>query len=524
MQNRSWVNERLIYTHGYGLTLGPVNQVTTEGLPVLFIRDLPPVSTVNIRIDRPSIYFGELSSSYALVKTKQKEFHYPKGDDNEVTTYDGDGGVPIGTFLRRLMFAIRFADTDILFTNQLTSESRILYHRKIADRVQLLAPFLAFDADPYPVLSGGRLLWIQDAYTTTPHYPYSKPTTFQDETINYIRNSVKIVIDAYHGSTTLYLADPDDPLAQTLAKIFPGLLQPLSAMPADLRAHVRYPEDIFKIQAGMYQVYHMTNPTVFYNNEDQWQVPALENERAAVPMQPYYTMMRLPGSDKTEFIQMLPFTPRLKDNLAAWMVARSDGEHYGRMLVFQFPKQKVVFGPKQIVGKINQDQLISPQITLWNQQGSRVIWGTLLVIPVKESLLYVRPLYLQSPEGRIPELKQVIVAYQNRIEMAETLTRALGKIFGSSVISALAPDQLSSSATSVVITAPEGEAAVAAATPAGTTPVIGDATIASLISEMQQHYEAADKAMKSGDLVLWAEENKKVREIFDRLVKLKKQP
>jgi len=235
-------------------------------------------------------------------------------------------------------------------------------------------------------------------------------------------------------------------------------------------------------------------------------------------------MMRLPGSDKTEFIQMLPFTPRLKDNLAAWMVARSDGEHYGRMLVFQFPKQKVVFGPKQIVGKINQDQLISPQITLWNQQGSRVIWGTLLVIPVKESLLYVRPLYLQSPEGRIPELKQVIVAYQNRIEMAETLTRALGKIFGSSVISALAPDQLSSSATSVVITAPEGEAAGAVPTPAGTTPVAADATIASLISEMQQHYEAADKAMKSGDLVLWAEENKKVREIFDRLVKLKKQP
>jgi uncharacterized membrane protein (UPF0182 family) len=286
MQNRSWVNERLIYTHGYGLTLGPVNQVTTEGLPVLFIRDLPPVSTVNIRIDQPSIYFGEISSSYVLVKTKQKEFHYPKGDDNEVTTYDGTGGVPIGTFLRRLLFAIRFADTDILFTNQLAHESRILYHRNIADRVQLLAPFLDFDADPYPVVSEGKLFWIQDAYTTSHNYPYSKPTTFQDEPINYIRNSVKIVIDAYNGSTALYLADPDDPLAQTLGKIFPGLLQPMSAMRPDLRSHVRYPEDIFKIQAGMYQVYHMTNPTVFYNNEDQWQVPALEGERAAVPMQP----------------------------------------------------------------------------------------------------------------------------------------------------------------------------------------------------------------------------------------------
>jgi uncharacterized membrane protein (UPF0182 family) len=243
-------------------------------------------------------------------------------------------------------------------------------------------------------------------------------------------------------------------------------------------------------------------------------------------MQPYYTMMRLPGSDKTEFIQMLPFTPRLKDNLAAWMVARSDGEHYGRMLVFQFPKQKIVFGPKQIVGKINQDQVISPQITLWDQQGSRVIWGTLLVIPIKESLLYVRPLYLQSPEGRIPELKQVIVAYQNRIEMAETLTRALGKIFGSSVISSLAPDQLSSSATSVVMTAPDADAAAAAAeaTPTASTPVAPDATRESLIIEMQQHYEAADKALKAGDVVLWAEENKKVREIFDRLVKIKKQP
>jgi uncharacterized membrane protein (UPF0182 family) len=524
MQNRSWVNERLTFTHGYGLTLGPVNQVTTEGLPVLFIRDLPPVSTVNLPVDQPSIYFGELSSNYALVRTKQPEFHYPRGDDNETTTYQGSGGVAIGSFWRRLMFAIRFADTDILFTNQLTSESRILYHRAIADRVQLLAPFLTFDADPYPVLSEGRLFWIQDAYTTTANYPYSAPTIFRGQTINYIRNSVKIVIDAYHGSTSFYLADPADAVAQTLAKIFPGMLRPIAEMPPDLRTHVRYPEDIFNIQAGVFQVYHMTNPTVFYNKEDQWQVPVLEKgDRAQEAMQPYYTMMRLPGSDQTEFIQMLPFTPRLKENLAAWMVARSDGANYGRLLVFQFPKQKVVFGPKQIVGKINQDEVISPKITLWNQQGSRVIWGTLLVIPVNESLIYVRPLYLQSPEGRIPELKQVIVAYQNRIEMAETLVLALGRIFGSSIISALAPDRLDSSATSVVMTAPEAEAA-AATTPTVSTPAVPDATIASLINEMQQHYEAADKAMKSGDLVLWAEENKKVREIFERLVKLKKLP
>jgi len=523
MQNRSWVNERLTFTHGYGLTLGPVNQVTTEGLPVLFIRDLPPVSTVDIRVDQPSIYFGELSSRYALVQTRQEEFHYPKGDDNEYTMYTGTGGVAIGTFLRRLVFAIRFADTDIMFTNQLKPESRILYHRRIADRVQILAPFLAFDADPYPVLSDGRLYWIQDAYTTSRNYPYSTPTPFQGESINYIRNSVKIVIDAYHGSTSFYLADLDDAIARTLGNIFPGMLQPLEAMPPDLRNHVRYPEDIFKIQAELYQSYHMTNPTVFYNKEDQWQVPVLEGERSAVAMQPYYTVMRLPGSDKAEFIQMLPFTPRLKENLAAWMVARSDGEHYGRMLVFQFPKQKIVFGPKQIVGRINQDQIISPQITLWNQQGSRVIWGTLLVIPVNESLLYVRPLYLQSPEGRIPELKQVIVAYQNRIEMAETLTRALGKIFGPAVTTALAPDRLSSSATSVVVTSPEEAAALTAAAAAAVT-TAPDATVSSLVTEMRLHLDAADKAMRSGDWAAYGEAMKKFREAFERLEKIKKQP
>jgi len=525
MQNRSWVNERLTFTHGYGLTLGPVNQVTTEGLPVLFVRDLPPVSTADLRVDQPSIYFGELSSNYVLVKTKQPEFHYPKGDDNETTIYSGSGGVSIGNFLRRLLFAIRFADTDILFTNQLTPESRIIYFRRIADRAKLLAPFLTFDADPYPVLVDGRLFWIQDAYTTSHNYPYSTRTAFQDDDINYIRNSVKVVIDAYHGSTTFYLADPDDALAKTVAKIFPGMLQPMDKMPAELRKHVRYPEDIFRIQAGMYQSFHMTNPTVFYNKEDQWQVPVLDAAGGPVPMQPYYTVMRLPGEARTEFVQMLPFTPRLKENLSAWMVARSDGPHYGRMLVFQFPKQKIVFGPKQIVGKINQDEKISPRITLWNQQGSSVIWGTLLVIPVNESLLYVRPLYLQSPEAKIPELKQVIVAYQNRIEMAETLTRALGVIFGPAVTAALAPDRLSSSATSVVMTTPDDKSSLkplGPVEPGPNDPVDLNPTVASLITEMEGHFEAADKALKAGDLVTWAEEQKKLREVFERLKKIRK--
>jgi uncharacterized membrane protein (UPF0182 family) len=518
IQNRSWVNERLTFTHGYGLTLGPVNQVTTEGLPVLLIRDLPPVSTASLRVDQPSIYFGELSSDYVLVKTKQEEFHYPKGDDNETTVYDGSGGVSIGSFWRRVLFALRFTDTDILFTNQLTAESRVLYHRRIADRVQLLAPFLSYDADPYPVLSEGRLFWIQDAYTTSPNYPYATPTLYQENRINYMRNSVKIVIDAYHGSTSFYLAEPDDPIAQTIAKVFPGMLQPMSAMSPDLQKHVRYPEDIFRVQASVYQSYHMTNPQVFYNKEDQWQVPMLEAEQGSRPMQPYYTVMRLPGEKHEEFIQMLPFTPRLKENLSAWMVARSDPEQYGRLLVFQFPKQKIIFGPKQIVGRINQDEIISPQVTLWDQQGSRVIWGTLLVIPVNESLLYVRPLYLQSPEGKIPELKQVIVAYQSRIEMAETLTRALARIFGPTITAALAPDRLSSSATSVVQTEPDEAKAPDPRAPAAAL----DATAASLIAEIGAHWDAAEKALRSGDLATYGAEMKKAREAFDRLERIKR--
>jgi uncharacterized protein len=510
IQNRSWVNERLFFTHGYGLTLGPVNQVTTQGLPVLYIRDLPPVSTVNLRVDQPSIYFGELSNSYVLVRTRQPEFHYPRGDDNETTYYEGTGGVPIGNFLRRLMFAIKFANSEILVTGQLTPESRIMFHRRIADRVRVLAPFLSFDSDPYPVVSNGQVFWIQDAYTSTANYPYATPATCPAGVCNYIRNSVKIVIDAYNGTTTMYLAEPDDPLALTISKIFPGMLRPLSGMPADLRQHVRYPEDIFDIQSKVFATYHMTNPLVFYNKEDQWQVPVLESERNATPMRPYYTVMRLPGEKRTEFIQMLPFTPRLKDNLSAWMVARSDGGQYGRLVVFQFPKQKIVYGPKQIAGLISQDQVISQLVTLWNQQGSQVIWGTLLVIPLNESLIYVRPLYLRSSEGRIPELKRVVVAYQSRIVMAETMNQALSQIFGPAVAAGLSPDRLESSATSVIKTTPEPAAAPGVT---DVPPPSVEPTFAELVDE---------KALRDGNLGLYAEEMKKVGELLDKMKTVKK--
>jgi len=507
LQNPSWVNERLQFTHGYGLTLGPVNQVTTEGLPVLFIRDLPPVSTVDLEVSEPSLYYGELSNSYVIVGASNPEFHYPRGDTNETTFYSGSGGVPISGLLRRLMFAIRFGSTELFFSNEITNESRIMFNRRISERIPTIAPFLSYDSDPYLVVADGRLFWIQDAYTTTGNYPYSTPWPGREQQ-NYIRNSVKVVVDAYNGTTTFYLADPQDPLVRTLDAVFPGLLRPIADMPSSLRAHVRYPEDIFAIQSLIFTTFHMTSPLVFYNKEDQWQVPVLDSERGSVPMQPYYTIMRLPGEDKAEFIQMLPFTPRLKDNLAAWMVARSDSEHYGQLVVFQFPKQKIVFGPRQIVGRINQDQVISPQITLWNQQGSQVIWGTLLVIPIEESLLYVRPLYLRSPEGRIPELKRVIVAYQNRIVMEETLPQGLVRIFGPSVAPALAADARP---------VPEGTTPPPAGEP-GAPPVSAgpatDATVAQLAEEASRHFELANQALRDGDWTRYGEELRRVQEIL----------
>jgi len=504
LPNRTWVNERLTFTHGYGLTLGPVNQVTSEGLPVLFIKDLPPVSSVDLEVTQPSIYFGELSSDYVLVNGQTEEFHYPKGDDNVFSTYAGTGGVPIGGLWRRLLFGLRFRSTDIVLTEQISPQSRILFHRRLQERIRTIAPFLLYDSDPYLVISEGRLFWIQDAYTATDRYPYSSAAT--GDGANYIRNAVKIVVDAYNGAVTFYLADPDDPLAVTLGKVFPDLLTPFDEMPAGLRSHVRYPEDIFTIQTAMYSTYHMTNPAVFYNKEDQWEVPSIDTDGRPAVMRPYYTIMKLPGEQDAEFIQMLPFTPRRKDNLAAWMVARSDGARYGQLDVFQFPKQKLVFGPRQIVARINQDQTISPQITLWNQQGSQVIQGTLLVIPIEESLLYIRPLYLRSSGGRIPELKRVIVAYQNTIVMEETLPRALERIFGPAGEAAATPPLT---------------AAQAAAAPAPETAAPGD-TLAALAARARDHYQRAIEAQKIGDWARYGEELRQLGRVLDEMARIRR--
>jgi uncharacterized membrane protein (UPF0182 family) len=496
LPNRTWVNERLVFTHGHGLTLGPVNQVTSEGLPVLFVRDLPPVTSVDLQIAEPSIYFGELVNDYVIVRTRAQEFHYPKGEDNVYTQYAGTGGVTLESFWRKLLFAARFRNYQILLSDDITSESRLMFDRQIRRRVSKIAPFLVLDDDPYPVVSDGRIFWIQDAYTVTDRYPYST----ESAGVNYIRNSVKVVIDAYQGSVSFYAADTRDPIAQTLARTFPSLMRPLTDMPEDLRRHVRYPEGIFGIQASVYATYHMTNPAVFYNKEDQWEAPAVDSSGESRRMLPYYTMMKLPGEQAAEFIQMLPFTPRRRDNLASWMVARSDGDHYGKLQVFQFPKQTLVFGPQQVVARINQDQVISPQITLWNQQGSQVIQGTLMVIPIEESLIYVRPLYLRAQAGRIPELTRVIVAYQNRIVMEPTLDLAIARLFGQSDRPAPARPETQTAA------------APSAAAASGTPP-----PWERLAGEARDTYQRAIEAQRAGDWAKYGEEIKRLGELLERL-------
>jgi uncharacterized membrane protein (UPF0182 family) len=502
LPNRTWVNERLTFTHGYGLTLGPVNQVTNEGLPVLFVRDLPPVTSPPFTIDEPSLYYGELSSDYVIVKTRTREFHYPRGDDNVFKEYDGKGGVPMSSLWRKLLFAFRLGAYQMVLSDDITPESRILFNRNIGDRVRAIAPFLEFDQDPYLVLAGGRLYWLYDAYTISSRYPYSAPVAGG---VNYIRNAVKFVIDAYDGTTTAYLSDPRDPIAAAYSRAFPGLFIPMDRMPAAIREHVRYPEDIFAVQARVFATYHMTQPAVFYNREDQWEVPTVDEGQNARPMQPYYTIMRLPGEKDEEFIQMLPYTPRRRDNLAAWLVARSDGEYYGRLRVFEFPKQKLVFGPRQVVARIRQDQTISPQITLWNQQGSEVIWGTLMVIPVEESLIYVRPLYLKAKGGRIPELTRVIVAYQNQIVMEDTLEEGLARIFGTRA-----------GAPGPAVTPPAGtQTAAPPATPSPAAPA--GAGLDALAADARARYERAVAAQRAGDWATYGQEIRALGEVLERM-------
>ncbi len=500
LPTRTFINEHLTFTHGMGLTMSPVNEVTTQGLPLLFIKDLPPSATGSLRVTRPQIYFGEIAQDYVFTKTRQREFDYPSGEANEYTSYNGKGGVAVGSLARRLLFALHFGSSKILLSGDLTGESRILYNRNIVGRVRKALPFLTLDRDPYLVVANdGTLKWIQDAYTTTSRYPYSFRAP---DNTTYMRNSVKVVVDAYDGTLTAYAADPRDPLLQTWSKIFPGIFVPLDSMSADLRAHLRYPDDLFRTQASLYATFHMAEAEEIYHREDQWQIPVVDAADQAVPFM-RHIIMRLPDEPEAEFIYMAPFTPRGKDNLAAWMVARNDGANYGKLRVYRFPRQSLVFGPRQVENRINQDTEIARQVSLWDQRGSSVIRGDLLVIPIDEALLYVQPLYLQAEGGRIPELKRVLVAYENQVVMRETLDQALQALFAgggdapvTQVVDAVRPD------------------AVQPLAPAGAA---SGAELQTLVGEARRHYQAAIEAQREGDWARYGEEIRRLGELLERM-------
>ena len=424
---QTWVNTRVLFTHGNGVVMSPVTRKSAEGLPLFYLRDIPPISTGGPDIREPRIYYGQETSNYVIVKGSTPEFDYPKGKDNIYAAYDGTGGIPIGGILRKNLFAWHFGDLNLLLSSYITGASRIMIRRDIQERARAIAPFLLLDHDPYLVISSGKLYWIQDAYTTSDYFPYAQPV--QRLGLNYIRNSVKIVIDAYNGTVAFYLMDAAEPIARTYQRIFPDLFKPFAAMPPDLQKHIRYPEDLFLIQAQIYQAYHMEAADVFYNREDLWQFPREPGGDGATLMVPYYIIMRLPGETQAEFFLMLPMVPSRRDNMIAWLAARCDSPDYGKLIVYEFPKDKLVYGPFQIEALINQNTEISQQLTLWNQMGSRVIRGNLLVIPIENSILYVSPLYLRAAQGQLPELKRVIAAYGDHVVMKETLAEALSALF-----------------------------------------------------------------------------------------------
>jgi uncharacterized protein len=434
---QTWVNLHLLFTHGNGVVMSPVTQKTAEGLPIFFLENIPPVASGGPAIHEPRLYFGQGDAGYVIVEGSTPEFDYPKGKDNVYARYGGADGISIGSTARRSLFAWQFDDPNILLTSYITGESRILLHRNIRDRVRTIAPFLRLDHDPYVVVSDGRLFWMQDAYTTSEWFPYAQPHA--PGGANYIRNSVKVVVDAYNGTVDFYVSDPVDPIIRTYERIFPGLFKPLAAMPADLQQHIRYPEDLFLIQAQLYRAYHMDAPEVFYNREDLWQFPREPNTidggsaGGVARMQPYYMIMRLPGEARAEFVLMLPMAPSQRENMIAWLAARCDPPDYGKLIVYEFPKEKLVFGPFQIEARIQQNTDISQQISLWNQRGSRVIRGHLIVVPIENSILYVSPLYLSAESGQVPELKRVIAVYGDRVVMEETLSAALAALFKESV-------------------------------------------------------------------------------------------
>jgi uncharacterized protein len=493
---QTWVNTHLKYTHGSGVAMSPVNRKDSEGLPVLYIKDIPPVSPVGLNITQPAIYFGEEADNYCVVDAASPEFDYPRGADNVFSFYQGGGGIPIAGLWRRTLFSFYYRDINLLVTENIVAKSKIMIRRNIRDRIAALAPFLSQDRDPYVVVHDGRLVWIEDCYTTSDHYPYSQRNPDQ---INYIRNAVKVVVDAYTGATDFYVADPNDPVIRTWEAIFPTLFKPLSAMPADLRAHIRYPEDLFLVQADIYATYHMTDPQVFYNREDQWSFPRENFGGETVTMQPYYVIMRLPGESHEEYILMIPMVPRGRDNMISWLAARCDSPDYGHLLEYAFSKDTLFYGPYQIQARINQSPEISRQLSLWNQMGSKVILGNLLVIPVQNSLLYVEPLYIRAENGQLPELQRVIASYSDRVVMGEDLEQTLSALF-TAAPSAPAPT-------------------LASATGGPTPPTVAAPPRANggppgAMREATEHYNRALDALKAGDWAAFGSEMQKLGNVL----------
>jgi len=494
LPSKTWINERLIFTHGNGLTLGPVSRISKEGLPEFFIKDIPPASSTNLKVKRPEIYYGEMSNDYVIVKTKIPEFSYPTPEGNIYTSYTGQGGTATGSLARRLLFSLKFQTEKIFFSSDITSESRILIYRNVRERVRKIAPFLIFDSDPYLVVNDeGKLVWMLDAYTASSRMPCSKPAPRNNPLVrnaNYIRNAVKVTVDAYDGNVLFYVSDSGDSIIQVYMRIFPELFRGLEDMPADLKRHIRYPQSLLALQASLYSAYHMTDPKVFYNKEDLWEVPIFNDKY----MQPYYTIMKLPNEKKEEYILLLPYTPAKRDNLAAWLAARCDAPDYGKLLVYTFPRDRLIYGPKQVDARINQDSYISQQLTLWSQHGSRVIRGSLLVIPIERSLLYVQPLYLAASDAvGLPELRRVIVAYENEVVMEENLDLALQRLFGARKTAVAAP----------------GKAAPAEER---------KASIRDLAAEAMKSYQRATELQRQGNWAGYGEEIRKLEQILKKMV------
>ncbi|MYJ78238.1 MAG: UPF0182 family protein, partial [Caldilineaceae bacterium SB0670_bin_27] len=515
---QTWVNRKLVYTHGYGVAASPVAEITPDGLPTFVLQDLPVQGILEVK--RPQIYFGERTNEYVIVKTETEEFDYPRGEGGNVfTTFEGDSGISIGGFLPRLAFAIQFADINLFISQELNPESQLLWRRNILQRTLEVAPFLRFDSDPYIVIGGdGNLYWFLDAYTVSGRFPYSEPSQFGTRTVppgfNYIRNPVKIIIDAYTGEMDFYLVEPDEPIAAAYARIFPSLFTDFEEMPEDLNAHIRYPNDLFSIQASVFRTYQMTEPTDFYNREDVWAWPEEIFDNQSRPMEPYYVLMQLPGSEDLDFIQILPFTPANRENMISWLAAQNDPEKYGEMLVYRFGKDSLVFGPKQIEARIDQDPTISSLLSLWNQQGSQVIRGNLLVIPIGESLLYVEPLYLQAATGKIPELKRVILATSDRVIMAENLGLALAELFGQGILSD----------TKLAELAISGDGEMPAELPAVEREVVdvdlAASSLEELILEANNRYANAQEALLSGDWAAYGAELESLEMVLERMLDL----